>query len=127
MIRREVNERLEAEVPVTIYGPDGFHIDVRAVIDTGYDSWLTLPLIAVEYLGLTRNSTGMAKLADDTVTPFEYYFAEVDWNDNRKTILVSAVGAEVLIGMKLLIGHELRISVVVGGAVTIEPLTHAID
>jgi hypothetical protein len=35
-------------------------------------------------------------------------------------VLVSAVGNEALIGMRLLAGHELRIVVVAGGAVEIK-------
>jgi hypothetical protein len=37
-------------------------------------------------------------------------------------VLVSAVGAEALPGMRLLAGHELRMAVVPGGAVEITPL-----
>jgi hypothetical protein len=37
-------------------------------------------------------------------------------------VLVSAVSDEVLIGLRLLANHELRIAVVPGGAVAITPL-----
>jgi hypothetical protein len=37
-------------------------------------------------------------------------------------VLVSAVGDEALVGMRLLAGHELRIEVVPGGVVEVTPL-----
>jgi hypothetical protein len=37
-------------------------------------------------------------------------------------VLVSAVGIEVLLGMRLLADHELRVAMVPGGAVEITPL-----
>jgi hypothetical protein len=46
----------------------------------------------------------------------------VAWDGGWRPVLVSAVGAEALLGMRLLVGHELRIAVVPGGAVEISPL-----
>jgi hypothetical protein len=37
-------------------------------------------------------------------------------------VLVSAVGDEPLLGMRLLVGHKLRIEVLSGGMVDITPL-----
>ena len=42
--------------------------------------------------------------------------------DGWRTALVSAVGAEVLLGMGLLAGSEVRIEGVPGGAVEVVPL-----
>jgi hypothetical protein len=46
----------------------------------------------------------------------------VEWNGGWRPVLVSAVGDEPLVGMRLLAGHELRIAVVPGGVVEITPL-----
>src|SRR5437764_998296 len=48
--------------------------------------------------------------------------AEAEWEGSWRPILVSAVGDEVLVGMRLLAGHELRVAVVPGGSVEISPL-----
>ncbi len=60
-------------------------------------------------------------LADGWVLQFDISVAEVAWDGAWRPVLVSAIGAESLLGMRLLAGHELRIAVVPGGAVEITP------
>jgi predicted aspartyl protease len=97
-------------------------LDVDAVIDSGFTASLTLPATTVAVLGLARQSGGGAVLADGSVRQFEIYAADVEWEGVWRPVLVSAIGVEALIGMRLLAGHELRIAVVPGGAVEITPL-----
>jgi clan AA aspartic protease len=97
-------------------------MEVDAVIDTGFTSSLTLPDATVAALGLTRQSGGGAVLADGSVRQFDSFAAEVAWNGGWRPILVYTVGSEALLGMLLLAGHELRVEVVPGGSVTIDPL-----
>lgn len=122
MIRGVVNARHEAIVPIRVRGPAGTEVDVEAVVDSGFTAALTLPGTVVAALGLARQSVGGAVLADGSVRQFDIYGAEVAWGDGWRPVLVSAVGDEVLLGMRLLAGHELRIAVVPGGAVEITPL-----
>jgi clan AA aspartic protease len=122
MIRGTVNSRLEGIVRLQVRGPTGVVVDVDAVVDSGFTASLTLPATAVAALGLVRQSGGGAVLADGSVQPFDIYAAEVDWDGSWRPVLVSAVGDEVLLGMRLLTGHELRIAVVPTGAVEIKPL-----
>ena len=121
MIRGTVNARLEAVIRLRVRGPGGGELDFDAVLDTGFTSSLTLPAAAVTALGLVRQSGGSIVLGDGSVRSFDVYAAEVDWDGSRRPILVSAVGAEVLVGMRLLAGHELRVAVVPGGPVEISP------
>ena len=97
-------------------------MDFDAVVDTGFTSSLTMPSAAVVALGLVRQSGGSVVLGDGSVRAFHVYAAEVEWDGSWRPILVSAVGNEVLIGMRLLAGHELRVAVVAGGRVEISPL-----
>jgi predicted aspartyl protease len=97
-------------------------VDVDAVVDSGFTASLALPVTTVVALGLARQSGGGAVLADGSVRLFDIYAAEVAWDGGWRPVLVSAVGAEALLGMRLLAGHELRIAVVPGGAVEITPL-----
>jgi clan AA aspartic protease len=122
MIRGAVNARREAVVPLRVRGPGGTELDVDAVVDSGFTASLTLPATAVAALGLARQSTGGAVLADGSIRQYDIYAAEVAWDGAWRPMLVSAVGDEVLLGMGLLAGHELRIAVVPGGAVEITPL-----
>ncbi len=122
MIGGAVNARLEAVVPVRVRGPGGVELDVDAVVDSGCTAALTLPIATVAILGLARLSSGGAVLADGSVRQFDIYEAEVLWDGRWRQILVSLVGDEALIGMRLLVGYELRIAVMLGGIVQISPL-----
>ncbi len=123
MIRGAVNARREAVVPLQLRGPDGAELKVDAVVDSGFTASLTLPDAVVRSLGLARLSSGGAVLADGSIRQFDIYTAEVAWGNTWQSVLVSAVGAEVLLGMGLLANHELRIAVIPGGYVEITPLS----
>ena len=122
MIRGVVNARREAIVPLRMLGPGGNEMALDAVVDSGFTAALALPLAVVAELGLAPQSVGGAVLADGSVGQFDIYAAEVAWDGEWRPVLVSAVGGEVLLGMRLLANHELRITVVPGGAVEISPL-----
>jgi len=122
MIRGAVGSRLEAHVPVRFRGPDGDKADVDALIDTGFTAAMTLPMSIVVALGLIRQTSGQARLADGSLRQFDVYGAEVSWDGTWRPVLVSVVSHETLLGMRLLEGHELRVQVVPGGAVEIIPL-----
>ncbi len=122
MIRGAVSARREATVRLRVRGPGGAETDVDAVVDTGFTGGLTLPTVVATPLGLVRQSTGGAFLADGSSRSFDVLAAEVEWGGAWRPILVSAIGTEVLLGMRLLNGHVLRIEAVPGGAVDITPL-----
>jgi clan AA aspartic protease len=122
MMRGLVNTRHEAVVQLRVRGPSGQELDVETVIDSGFNASLTLPATIVASLGLARQSGGGAVLADGSVRQFDIYAADVEWNGGWRQVLVSAVGDEALVGMRLLARHELRIEVVPGGVVEITPL-----
>jgi clan AA aspartic protease len=122
MIGGVVNARLEAVVPVRVRGPSGVELDVDAIVDSGFSASLALPVAAVSTLGLTRQTSGGAVLADGSVRQLDIYDAEIKWDGGWRSVLVPLVDDEALIGMRLLAGRELRIAVVPGGAVAISPL-----
>ncbi|MFO0926779.1 MAG: hypothetical protein U0736_07015 [Gemmataceae bacterium] len=109
-------------MPLRLRGPGGVETTVEALVDTGFTAALALPGSAVATLGLARQSAGGAVLADGSVRQFDLFAAEVAWDDTWRPILVSALGNEVLLGMRLLARHELCVAVVPGGAVEITPL-----
>jgi clan AA aspartic protease len=97
-------------------------LDVDALVDSGFTASLSLPAAVVVALGLDRVSRSGAILADGSIRQLDIYSAEVAWEKQWRSVLVSAVGAEVLLGMRLLANHELRVAVVPGGVVEITPL-----
>jgi clan AA aspartic protease len=122
MIRGAVNARHEAIVRLRVRGPVGAEADVDVLIDSGCALPIVLPPGTVTTLGLARRSSGSAALADGSVRQFEVYAAEVEWDGLWRPVLVSAMGDEPLLGMPLLVGHQIRIDIVPGGIVEIDPL-----
>jgi len=120
-----VNDRLEAVLPLRVRGLGGVEVEVEAVVDTGYTGSMTLPATVVATLRLERRSGGRAVLADGSSRRFDTFAAEVDWGGSWRGVMVSALGDEVLIGMGLLAGHELRVEVVASGPVVVVQLPPA--
>ena len=122
IFRGTVSDRLEAVLRFWVRGPLGAVAEFDAVIDTGYTGLLTLPIAAAESLGLERGMGGQATLADGSARRFDTFAAQLEWCGDWRDVIVSAIGAEVLIGMRLLAGHELRVQVAPGGAAEVAVL-----
>jgi clan AA aspartic protease len=122
MIRGAVNAQLEAVIRLRVRGPVGAEVDLDAVIDTGFTASLTIPPTVAVALGLVRQSGGSAMLADGSVRPFDIYAAEVEWGGTWRPVLMWTVGEEVLAGMRLIAGHQLRVDAVPGGMVEVIPI-----
>jgi clan AA aspartic protease len=116
-----VNPRNEAVVPIRLRGPSHPGLDLKVVVDSGFTESLMLPMPLITTLGLARQSVIVAVLGDGSDAEFEVYTAEISWN-GRWRLVTALVGSESLLGMRLLVGHELRVAVVPGGAVEISPL-----
>jgi predicted aspartyl protease len=74
-----VNARHEAVVRLRVRGLSGVEADVDVIVDSGFTASLTLPVTMVTALGLARQSSGTAVLADGSVRQFDIYAAEVAW------------------------------------------------
>ncbi len=118
-----INEHLEAVISLTVSGSEGVEQEVEAVIDTGYDGSLTLPMHLIAALGLAWQRRGRALLADGSEAVFDIYEAEVEWQGENVRIAVDAAETAPLVGMRLLRGYELCLVVVEGGIVTIREPT----
>jgi len=123
MIRGVVNARREAVVRLRVRGPSGIECDVDLIVDSGFTSSLMLPAVTVTALGLVLQQSGSAAiLADGSRRQFDICEAEVEWGGTWRPVVVSALGDEPLLGMRLMAGHKLVIDVVPGGLVEIIPL-----
>lgn len=122
MITGVVNAAREARVRLTVRGPGGQEYEIAAVIDTGFDGALTLPLGRIASLGLPWRWRGRALLADGTESLFDIYEATMAWDGTPRRIAVDAAETGPLLGMTLLYGYELMMHVVEGGRVRIQAL-----
>lgn len=121
-IRGTVGSRREAVLRLRVFGPTGAAAEVDALVDTGYTGTLILPDTVIAALELHARAGGRVTLADGSERDHRNYTAAVEWDGKPRRVIVSAVGDEPLIGMKLLAGYELRVEVTPGGAVEVRPL-----
>lgn len=114
-----VNADLEPLLQIAVHDASDQPHDVEAVIDTGFNGFLTLPPWLITALGLQWLCRQEGELADGSVLTFDVYVATVGWHEQSRTIEVEAADAQFLLGMALMKGSELRIQVEDGGAVAI--------
>jgi clan AA aspartic protease len=125
MITGVVTDRLEAVIRLRVRGPAGQDQEIEAIIDTGFDGWLSLPSSIVAQLALTWRQRGRALLADGSESVFDIYEATVDWDGELRRIPVDEAETVPLIGMSLLEGYELSIQIQRGGNVIVRALSQA--
>ena len=119
MIEGVVNAALEAVIALPVSGSAGQTQEVEAVIDTGYNGFLTLPPALVRDLGLPFVTSGRATLANGSEDVFDVYDVTVLWEGQSMSVLVDAADTTPLVGMGLLESHSLYVEVQGGGRVII--------
>ena len=122
MIQGVVNAAYEPVITLALQGPSGQSRDIEAVVDTGFNGFLTLPTVLVSELGLPFISIGRAILANGNEIAYEVYGVAVLWDGHPRYVEADAADTTPLVGMLLLDGHDLNIRVRNGGAVVIQPV-----
>jgi clan AA aspartic protease len=123
MIRGTVTVGREPVVRLLVRAPNGPEMEVRAVVDTGFTGLLSVSMATAAALGLPYDTGTRYVMADGTELMADVFVAEVEWTDDWRPVRVSVFGDEALLGMRLMAGHKLEVTVVPGGAVTIRPLS----
>jgi len=123
MMMGNVNSRREAIVQFVVIGEGNQQKGVKAVIDTGYTGFLTLPSAIIMPLGLTWFMQEEGILGDGSVCMFNVFEASVIWDGQLKPIEINESETDPLVGMGLLEGYELNIQGFAGGLVTIKALS----
>jgi clan AA aspartic protease len=113
-----VNAVLEATLPLEIHGPNG-QTQVTAVIDTGYNGSLSLPMAIVALLAFPPLASRSVTLGDGSRRVLDFYEAEVVWDGQLQSIPVLCVDGDALIGTALLKGYTMEVDFIVGGLVRI--------
>lgn len=114
-----MNAGLEAVVPLLLRDLSGRTREIEAVVDTGFNGYLTLPPSLVEELELPAMGGGTAVLADGSEAAFDVYGVTLLWDDQPMHVETGAVGVDALLGMALLDGHNLNVDIENGGRVVI--------
>ena len=122
MIAGKVTERREAVIDLWVVGQNQRKLRIEAAIDTGFNGYLTLPKATVNSLALQPAGNRIATLGDGNTVILEVYLAVVIWNDQEREVLALQAEGGALVGMSLLYGNRVTITVLDGGDITIEPI-----
>jgi clan AA aspartic protease len=122
MMMGNVNSRREAIIQFVVIGENQQRQGIKAVIDTGYTGFLTLPSTIIKTLGLTWFMQEEGILGDGSMCMFNVFEASVIWDGQVKSIEINESETDPLVGMGLLEGYELNIQGFAGGLVTIKAL-----
>jgi clan AA aspartic protease len=122
MISGRVNVYREAVVRLPLRSPHGQELEIEAVIDTGFNGYLTLPSDLITGLGLPFRRSGRAVLGDGSEITFDIHEAVILWDGQPRRIAVDVAETDPLLGMGLLYGHELNLQVIEGGNALIKSL-----
>ena len=122
MIVGTITGNREAVIDFSVCRPGGQRQEIQAVIDTGFNGYLTLPDALVDNLGLLYHSRTMVVLGDGSNRALRQYEAVVIWHGQQRDVLVLAAEGGPLIGMAMLYGHDVFLNVVEGGRVTIQEM-----
>ena len=120
MIEGLVNAAYEPVVPLTVRGPTGETREVNAVIDTGFNRFLTLPPTLVAELALPFIGVSRVVLANGSEETLDMHDVTVLWDGQLRDVDTFVTDATPLVGMSLLDGYALHMRVRDGGRVTIQ-------
>ena len=123
MMTGYVTSHKEAVISVLVRGPQGQESQVEAVIDTGFNGYLTLPLEVVNNLSLPFAGTTPAALGDGRQVHLDVFEATVLWDDQERSVVVLATEGEALMGMSMFFGYRVTLEVEEDGPVVIEKLS----
>lgn len=113
---------LEAIIDLEVAGPTQLTQQIEAVIDTGYNGYLTLPSHLVTAIQLRFSGHRRSRLADGSVVVLDVYIATIVWHAQPRDLLVLQAAGAPLMGMALLHGSRMTMDVIDAGNVIIEEL-----
>lgn len=121
MIEGFVNAAHEAVVSLFLQGPAGRTIEVEAVVDTGFNRFVALPLAIITALGSAPAGSSRVVLGDGSEASLDVDGVTVLWEGVPKRVVAYAADTTPLVGMSMLDGHSLYVEVEDGGRVVIQP------
>ena len=122
MIQGAVTAAYEAVITLAVQGPSGQRREIEAVVDTGFNGYLTLPPALASALGLSFVTTNPVLLADGGEATFDVYRATVLWDGRLRDVDAHLSDTTPLVGMRLLDGSRLSVDVADGGRVVIQAM-----
>lgn len=120
MIQGQVNALRQAVISLELRGINGQPEITDAVVDTGFNDFLTLPPNLATRLQLPFLENRLYELGDGNLVEFAVHRLTIVWDGQERDIEALVTEGGVLTGMRLLQGFTLFMDVVDGGEVRIE-------
>ncbi len=127
MIEGHVNSHRELVVPVRLLDANEHVHRSEAVVDTGFEGYLSLSPEQIRAMGLRFSQRIDMVVATGRTFEVNSYFAIAIWRGERRPIRVLEAENTPLIGTALLWGSLLTAEVIDNGAITIGSLTAGIS
>ena len=122
MICGAVNECLEPWIELAIQDRQGGNHLIQALLDTGFNGFLTLPSCWLLDMGLECVTHVRVTLADGSEIVSDLFTAIALWDGKLIEIDVEAADTDPLVGMAMLANHDLRMRVIPQGEVAINSI-----
>ena len=123
MITGFVTTNREAVIRLLVRADNNREETIEAVIDTGFNGFLTLPMSLISSLALSFAGTTRTTLGDCSEVRIDVFEATVLWENQERHVTVLATQGDALVGMAMLFGYRMTLEVEDGGAVVIEALS----
>lgn len=121
MIVGTVSKDRQPFIPLKVKGTSS-ELDVMALIDTGFNGHVLLPVHIIRELDLSWASQEYVTLGDGSRVTCNFYLGEVEVDGEFIAVTVLAADLEPLVGVALLDGFQLCMDVIDGGTVQLTRL-----
>lgn len=122
MITGTVTADREIVISLEAIGPDQSPVLLEAILDTGFNGFLTLPIDMLNALQASSAGTRRAELGDGNLVELDVYLVRIKWRDEEHEVLALRADVTPLVGMSLLWGSRVRFDAQDGGTATIEKI-----
>ena len=119
MIRGKVTSLKQAVIQLELVGRNGNAMLIDAVVDTGFNGHLTIPVNVAKSSDLQIRETREYQLGNGSLEEFLVYDANLLWDISPRRVGALATDGPTLVGMSMLQGCTIYIDAVDGCIVEI--------
>ncbi len=120
MIQGVVSTDRDPMIRLRLIGRNGHIEEVDALVDTGFQGFLTLPPDVIARLGFPIGVPTGITVAGGAFQASSLVDADVDWDGQTRNVSALLMANEILVGMSMLDGYRLIVDAEIGGRVLIE-------
>ena len=122
MITGHVTSSREAIIRIAVRGAGAREETIDAIIDTGFDGFLTFSASFVSDRALPFAGATRAALGDGSEVSLDAFEAVVFWDSDERRVVTLETGSQALVGMAMLSGYRVELDVVEDGRVAIHAI-----